>query len=229
MNDIKEILVFISFSFKRFFINLASWLGYLFIVVTLTTAVFFIGYKSFKSHYFFYGYLVVLVLVTLKLRSFLFYRHQLPLNVHYVRFLADRDAYIREGAAAGVPPGLRQIAGELRKTIKKKGIRFMSKKIVAALTALQAEGNEEFSPENMGKLRYTAVTLFMLRLAILLMMWLPFALLSFLFTSQSSASVQFLIYLLGLFFVWFLDAAFLDPIIALLVQKRVKLYSFTYE
>jgi hypothetical protein len=217
MEDIKEILVFISFSFGRFFINMASHLGLLFLTLALTLPVYFIGYKSFGTHSFFAGYLVFIGVLHYMIRKFLFFRHQLILNVWYVRFLGNRGVV----PDTTVPLDLRETLSKVRSSLKKTGHHFLPAKLLVAITAPIATGKSQWTPTVLKQGKKIMLTYLCIQWVAVIVMWVPFGLISFLFTMGLSAHLQFLIYLLGFFFAYFLNTAILDPFIALLVQKRI--------
>ncbi len=217
MDNIKEVLVFISFSFSRFFLNFVSHLSYLVLALFLTLVVYFTGFKSFGNHYLFVGYMVLLVVLNYFIRKFLFFRHQLILNLFYVRFLGNRGVLPN----TEVPCDLRVTLKQVSQSLKEMGYRFRSHKLLAALTAEVTAGNTMRSPLELKKGKKLILAYFFLQCLVVLLVWLPFALISFLFTMGLSSHLKFLIYLLSFFFVYFLNATIIDPMVALLVQKRI--------
>jgi hypothetical protein len=220
MNDIKEVLVFISFVFKRFFINMAVHLLYLIVVLGITIPVFFLGYKTFKNHYAFIGFLVALVIINTRIRKFLF-KHQLFMNAHFVLFLDDRETYMQSGEKTPLPGDLKQNLDKVRNAIKTQGIGRVSRKLMAALTAMMINREQFNIKEYVSHGRTVILAYFFFQLVMIMLLWIPFALVSILFIGNLSASVQYLIFLVGFFFVYFLNAAIIDPLMSLMVQKRL--------
>ncbi|MCP5046658.1 MAG: hypothetical protein GY940_05775 [bacterium] len=225
INDIKEILLLIGLAFRDFAGNLLSHLLYFFAVMAITIPVFFIGYRSFHSHSFFIGYLAVLVLLNFKIRNWLFFKHQLRLNARYVHFLAHKESFLQGGMTLlEVPRNNSQTVKQVRETAKKEGAGFLPNKLLAALTAIQiaGEAKEEPGKRMIGTGKSIAIKYLFLQLGTTLLLWTPFALISFLSSMNFSPVMQLFIHLLGFIFVYFLNTIILDPIISLLVQKKVK-------
>jgi len=220
MNDLKEILIFISFTLKRYFLNLVSHLLYLVLVLILAVFAFFQGYKTFQNHYAFIGFLIVLVLINIKIRGFL-YKHQLIMDVLLVRFLDDQAAYAQALGKHDIPKDLARRYVEVKAQIKKENPGILSRRLSASLFALKLNREDvDFKYYlSIGKPIILAFAFF--QLAIILIMWIPFAGISLLFIGGLSASVQYLIFLVGFFFVYFLNAAIVAPIVALLVVKKI--------
>jgi hypothetical protein len=227
MDDMKDILAFIGFAAGRFFTNLVSYFGYLFLVVALTVPVFLIGYGNFHSHYVFLGFLVLLVLVNVKLRRVLIFKNQLALNMMFVRFLEDRENITVEGLYAELPKDTAQALKAGRERLKKEGMGFIPAKLLVAVAALQTAGGETFAGAKLSlrKVRRLVLGYLLAQSGIFLLALLPFLLVAFLFSGYMAGPSRILIYVLGVYFVYFLNAGILDPYMALLIQKRLYVFS----
>jgi len=218
MNEFKQILTFISYSFRRFFVNLAVHLGYLFVTVTVTLPVFFISYKSFKNHTFFLVYLVLLTTLNYMFRRSMVFRHQLKLNVRFVRFLGNPDAFFQDDTNKKEPVIEKETIKKVQAQLK--GSLFLPGKLLAAYTALYVEKEMDFSKKKANNLGLY-IKYMLIQLALFVVLLLPFVGISSLFTMGAAPAVTMLVYLMGLFFVYFLNASILDPILSLKLLEQI--------
>jgi len=228
MEDIKNILVFIGFSFQRFFIHLIANFAYLLLVITITIVVFLLSYNAFKNHYFFIFYLFALLALNYIVRHLLFFKNQLRLNLGFIHFLdLDNDKkqdYLRVKIV--LPANASQRIKTAKEHLKKGGVRFISKKLLLAVAAMQiknggVEGDGFISKKRLKRSRKLVIKVLFFQLFAFFVLLVPFALISFFFTMGQAVSVKYIIYLLGFFFVYFLNAAIAEPIAGLMIQEKV--------
>lgn len=214
--------MFIGFAMGRFFTNLVSYAGLLLVAVILTVTVFLTGFRSFHNHYPFAGFLVLLVIATFFLRRLLVLKNQTSMNVMFIRFLSDREQVTAQSLMEDMPD-IRAALGNVREYTGKNGIFPVPAKLLVALAALQAVRGGEGLPDRQGLLQARRLTVgyLLLQLGIFLLMLFPFILITFLFSSYMAGPSQLLIYILGVYFVYFINAGIIDPIVAFIIQKRI--------
>ena len=215
--------MFIGFAMGRFFSNLVSYFGLLFVVVAASVAVFLIGYRNFHNHYLFLGFLLLLLIVNLKLRRLLFFKNQVPMNIMFLRFLSDREKVTAQNLGQELPADISALLIQGREYNKTHGKRPLPGKLLAALAALSHTREGRALPEQWALHQAWRLCLgyLLLQWGIFLLILLPFVLITFLFSSYMTGPSQILIYVLGVYFVYFLNAGIIDPILSLLMQKRL--------
>lgn len=223
MEDIKEILMFIGYSFQRFFIHVLYHFAYLFLVTAVTIAVFFLSYSTFENHYFFMVYLFILLVLNYKAGNFLYYKSQLRLNLGYIDFLQlaedKKQDYLQMNIQLPANPGGK--IKTVKENLKKGGAGFIPGKLLLAIAAIQIKNEGTITETKVpGSREYTVKILFFQFCAFFILL-IPFGLISFFFTMGQAAGVKYLVYLLGFFFVYFLNAAILEPIACLMIQKKI--------
>lgn len=245
MKEIKELMTFISFSFQTYIMNLLVHFAYLFIVTAVTVPVFFIGYNVFHNHYLYYAFLFLLVIGNFFIRRFLVRRNQLYLNAQYIDYLyhhergnsGDRGNSFPPHDTSSFPPNApnaREITGTVRSILSKQGVRMVSLKLILALAAMEINNRENREKENpatpsidqvqWSHLKTIPRAYQFFQLGIFLALLIPFMLISFLITMGTPLALRWLIFPLGFFVVYFLNAGIVDPLIGLMVQKRVYLF-----
>ncbi len=219
MSEINNVLIFLSFSFRRFFLNFLLYSGYFFAIVALTVFVFFFSYRTFGNYYLFLVVLAVLVVIHFLVKQGLFLKRQLALNIMFVEFLKNK------GKKVFTPVETKELSlkkvKEMKPGLKKEGAGFIPNKLLLALRALQSGGEDgSFSSGELKKLKAETLKYIFINAIIFLIVLIPFMLISFFFTRGFMAGIQLLIYLLGFSFVYFLNSAVFEPIIYLIIQAR---------
>lgn len=221
MSEIKDILIFISFSFRRFFTNFMLYLAYFFPVLILIVFVYFFSLRRFGNCCLFIIVLVILMIVHLLIRKKLFLKRQLILNLMFVDFLKNKDKTDFTLTAAE-DLSLKKLP-ETKTGLKKEGAGFISHKLLLAVAAVRLKEKEDAAPlsrEKLEKLKQSVLKYNFFGVLIFFILLVPFVFISFLFTRGLAVSIQMMIYLLGVFFVYFLYSAVFDPIIYLIIQAE---------
>ena len=217
MNELRDVLIFLSVSFRRFFLNFLLYSGYFFVVVVLTAFVFFFSFRTFGNYTLFIIVLAVLVVMHFIVRKRLFLKRQLRLNLMFVEFLGKKDRQDFSPVEAG--KFLLKKVKEVKSGLKEEGAGFIPDKLLLALTALRTGGEDRsFTIGELKKLKAATLKYIFMDALIFLIVLIPFALISFFFTKGFVVSIQLLIYLLGFLFVYFLNSAVFDPILYLIIQ-----------
>lgn len=219
MNGLKEVLIFIGFSFRKFLANFLFALVYFFSVIFLTVFVFLFSVRTFDNYYLFIAYLVLLIIVHVQMKRTFFLKRQLYLNVGFVDFLQEENKVVSEASAA---PGLSlKTLKDIKTELKKEGSGLISKELLAAIAALRVKHEGlSFAGEKLNKLKKTTLKYICINIIFFIIVLVPFALISFLFTRGFVPGVQLLVYLVGFLFVCFLNAAVFEPVIYLIIQAE---------
>jgi hypothetical protein len=217
MKPLTHALVFISYSLRLFLINFLSSLVYLILVTAITTAAFMFAFHTFRKPYLFWLYLAVLAVVNYKIREFLFFRYQTPMNLRFLYFLEGKTDFLH----VELPKNPGRTARKLKKEIRNTGLTSISRKVLLAVIVLHMnDSNESMQKVSLppGIYKY----LFFQLIAFLILL-VPFGLIAFLFTLGLGVkgTVTYLVYLLGFFFVYFLNAVVVEPISGLMIQEMV--------
>lgn len=231
MKSIKELLVFISFSFQPFFMNLIVHFGYLFLVTALAIPVFFIGFKTAGNHNIYYLFLVLLTALNFKIRRSLVTRNQLRLDAHYIywSYHKERNNPFPPPFQGKLPPRPAKTAAAIREDLKKEGARMVSTKLVMAIAAAELnrkkqDGGGETAKSYTGKwdlLKAIPAPYRFIQAGFFLIMLLFVTLIAYLLTLGFNPALRLLIFPLGFFVVYFLNAGIIDPMVGLLIQKKV--------
>lgn len=227
MKDLKLVLLFFSFSMASFLVYLSLNLFYFLVAITLTIMMFVVGTIS-HIHWLFPVYVAAAVPLFFWGLRVVFLKRRLALNVDFTRFLVRMEdgSGMVDGAGSEkvkLPQDLKKLLKEIKDNLKKGGVKFISTKLAIALAASRIEGHEPTMGEE--QLRwwqgYSArIALFeVLAFSIL---FLPFGLISFLFTLGMDSTVTQLIYVMGFFFAWFLHSGIVTPIAGLIMQRKIK-------
>jgi hypothetical protein len=231
MSALNRILVFISYALRPFFINFLANLVYFFLVTAVTIAAFFLFFHTLRKPIFFWLYLGVLIVVNYKGRSLLFFKQQLRMNVMFLYFL-DMDV----GMDAGRDflrvklPGAGDLAGIVKKAkgeLKKAGVRVILNKLLLAVSGVRIKNEKGSAGREIDvNVRLSFIYKYvLLQFVVFFILMIPFGVISFFFTMGMGVTVagpvKYLIYLLGFFFVYFLNAVIVEPVVCLLVQRKV--------
>ncbi|MFC2155886.1 hypothetical protein ACFLRB_05305 [Acidobacteriota bacterium] len=219
MNELRDILIFLSVSFHRFFLNFLLYSGYFFMVVVLTAFAFFFSLRTFGNYTLFIAVMAVLIVIHFLVKQRLFRKRQLRLNLLFVEFLKNKG---RQDITPVEPKefSLKKVK-KMKSGLKKEGAGFISNKLLLALTALQTGGGDDtWAKRKLRKLKTVTLKYIFIDVMVFLIILIPFALISFLFTKGLGVGIQLLIYLLGFLFVYFLNSAVFDPIVYLIIQAH---------
>jgi len=224
MNDIKDIFMFLSFSYKRFLIDFFYYSIYFFAVIISTLLIFFINYRYLNSHILFILFLFVLIIGDYFLEKYIFFKNKYNLNILFFNYLNKERGF----SGIVVNKDWRIELEKTKQELKDQNIKIYSRKILCAISVIKSTNNNvlffEEIKNSMGLIREYFFYEFFIFIAILL----PFAVISFLFSSgfEIQGSVKFLIFTLGFIFVYFLETSLIKPIFYLIIQK--KLYQSFY-
>lgn len=219
MNELRDVLIFIGFSFRKFFANFLFALVYFFPIIFLTVFVFFFSVRTFGNYDLFIAYLALLIIVHVQMKRTFFLKRQLHLNAWFVDFLQEGNTVV-PGASTAPGLSLKKLK-DIKTELKKEGAGFVSSELLAAIAALRlAHDGASFDGETLYKLKKITFKYICIHLLIFIGVLVPFTLISFLFTRGFMPGVQLLIYLVGFLFACFLDAAVFDPVIYLIVQAE---------
>jgi hypothetical protein len=167
-------------------------------------------YKRFLIGFFYYSIYFVAVIISTLLIFFINYRYSNN-NMFFIVFLfvliigdyfLERYLFLQE--------------------LKDQNIKIYSRKILCAISVIKRENNALSFKEiknSMGLIwKYLFYELF-----IFIVILLPFAIISFLFSSGFviKGSVNFLIFTLCFIFVYFLETSLIKPIFYLIIQKKL--------
>lgn len=224
MNDIKDIFMFLSFSYKKFLIDFFYYSIYFFAVIISTLLIFFINYRYLNNNMLFIVFLFVLIIGDYFLDKYIFSKNKYNLNISFFNYLNKEKGF--SGIVAN-----KDWRVELKKTkqeLKDQNIKIYSRKILCAISVIKSKNNNvlffEEIKNSMGLIRKYFFYEFFVFIAILI----PFAIISFLFSYGFviKGSVNFLIFTLCFIFVYFLETSLIKPIFYLIIQK--KLYERIY-
>lgn len=222
MNDIKDIFIFLSFFYKRFLIGFFYYSIYFVAVIISTLLIFFINYRYSNNNMFFIVFLFVLIIGDYFLERYLFLKNKYDLNMAFFNYLNKKKDF-----SDTVNKDWRIELKKTKQELKDQNIKIYSRKILCAISVIKRENNALSFKEiknSMGLIwKYLFYELF-----IFIVILLPFAIISFLFSSGFviKGSVNFLIFTLCFIFVYFLETSLIKPIFYLIIQK--KLYKRIY-
>lgn len=226
MKDLKIVLLFFSFSMGSFLVYLLANLLYFFAVIAVTIMVFVLGYISHVRWLFPVCFAALVVLVFWGLRT-VFFKRRLGLNLDFARFL------VRLGDSGGVaenmapaktelPQNVGKIVKEIKVNLKQGGIKCIPVKLSIALAAARICGQEPPSGvEQLRRWRGDSARLSLLEGLAFVVLFIPFGLVSLLFTLGMDNTITQLIYGMGFFFAWFLHASIVMPIAGLILQRKM--------
>ncbi|MCP5107001.1 MAG: hypothetical protein GY950_26690 [bacterium] len=224
MKNMQAALLFLSYSMGPFALQLVINLFYFLVIIAVTVPVFFWGYTS-GNDWVFLVFLGMVIPLGLLLRRYILFKRHLGLNVHFIRFFTHLEK--NDGSLEGFAPGKvalphdpRETRRSVRENLRKSGIWHISMKLSLAFTAADIA---QFQPmpegEAIKRLKRESMRLTFLEVVCFLVLFIPFVLISFLFTLSVSGPVKLLIFVLGFFFTWFLQAGIVLPISGLMLQR----------
>ncbi|HLP59612.1 MAG TPA: hypothetical protein VK186_12310 [Candidatus Deferrimicrobium sp.] len=226
MKDLKMVLLFFSFSMASFLVYLSLNLFYFFAIIAATILVFVMGYTS-HIQWLFTVYIAAAVPLIFWGLRVLFLRRRLALNVDFTRFLVRLDeGSIMTGTKSvkeELPQDLKKLLKEIKGKIKKGGVKYISVKLAIALTAAHIVGQEpSLEEKQLRRWKRHSVRISLLEALALLILFIPFGLISLLFTQGMGGMITLLIYVMGFFFAWFLHSGIVTPIAGLIMQEKIK-------
>lgn len=226
MKDLKIVLLYFSFSMGSFLVYLLTNLLYFFAVIAVTVMVFVLGYIS-HIRWLFPVYLAVAVfLVFWGLRT-VFFKRRLALNMDFARFLTrlgDSGGVAESMTAAKIelPGDLGNMVKEIKGNLKQGGMKFIPVKLLIALLAARISGHEPASGgEQLRLWKGYCVRLSLVEVLAFVVLFIPFALISIVFTLGMDSTITQLIFGMGFFFAWFLHASIVMPIVGLVLQRKM--------
>ncbi len=223
MNDIKDIFMFLSFSYKRFLIGFFYYSIYFFAVIISTLLIFFINYRYLNNNMLFIVFLFVLIIGDYFLERYLFLKNKYDLNIAFFNYLNKKKDF----SDTVVNKDWRIELKKTKQELKDQNIKIYSRKILCAISVIRRENNV-FPFKEIKNSMGLIWKYFFYELFIFIVILLPFAIISFLFSSGFviKGSVNFLIFTLGFIFVYFLETSLIKPVFYLIIQK--KLYERIY-
>jgi len=220
IQDVQEILIFIGFGIKVFLMNLLSHFFYIFITIGVTIGLFFLCIQVFHGFTAFWIFLALLAWINYFIRSQLIYKNQLRMNLMFLRY-HDKEA---DFLKTGVEVNYKEIYEDVKKQMQDANILYLPRALAVALVAYRIDtikrggtALNDFKPY----IRLTQYYL-MLQGGLFMVMYIPFGLISFLYTFGLHSGIRLFVFLLGFFFVYFLNAAIVSPVICLLVVRGIK-------
>ena len=222
VDDFKSVLIYISIALRDF-ILLALKKMFLFFTALVIIILFFFGGLKLKIPYLFIiSGILLLWLILFFIMERLFFQSQARLNHGYVQYLATGDMTVNKSAASIKLE--RKIFRQQRKELKQSGC-VANRRTTLAHAIMQAaglnakmvnkSGRKEWnrfmrSPEGIGYLAFFVLLLF-------------FELISLALGFGNEISTEFILFLgiIGFVFAYALYSVTVDPVICLIVQKRV--------
>lgn len=227
MEDIKEVLIFIGYAFSQFLRHSLYYTVYFLLVLTVTISLYFLNYRFFDHFYPFIVYLVILILVNFWLKKSLFLKSQLQLNLLFIHYLENKGDLGRENLVGFLKKRSRINRKTVKESLKSGRLEFLSDKLRLAAAAFhlgitgdQAEAVGFPDDDRLNRLENLTLKYMLIESIIFLLLLIPFALISFLFTRGFAFRIQFLVYLLGVLFTYFLHTTIFDPLFYLILQKK---------
>jgi MFS family permease len=225
IKNIKEVLSFIMIrSFREFSSHFLYYFISFFFALILTILIFFINYHAFGNHYLFILYLFCLIVLYYRLKRNLFLKNRLALHLLLIDELENRPKSNRPDNR-GFPLSRLKM---MKVGLKKQGMKCLSYPLFLSFSALiihrdqydvLIDGKLDLEPfrqarSNLDLYRWLELGVFLLTL-------IPFAFLAFWLSIRMGLPIRLFTYLLAFFFAYFLQAAIFDPLIGLLIQKKI--------
>jgi hypothetical protein len=151
------------------------------------------------------------------------------MNVMFLYFL-DMDVGAGKDFLQVKLPGAGDLANIVKKArgeLRKAGVKVILNKLLLAVSGVRLKNEKgSVSREIDVNVRLSFIYKYvLLQFFIFFILMIPFGAISFFFTMGMGVTlagpVRYLIYLLGFLFVYFLNAVIVEPIVCLLVQRRV--------
>lgn len=225
MDELKVVLMFIGFALHGIIIYMAINFAYFFVAIAVTVAVFLLGLKLTGGYGVFIVYMVIFAIINYKLRSKMVYKNQLWLDLCFLHFLDKNQDFIKQNPGPEAAAFYASIKSNLA------GLRawFISPLLTSAFVSSQLKLKssdsiqEAVTAEQWKTMKRIRLSFLGYELVLFLIIFLPFGLISFLYTIGISFPFQVLIYLLGFFFTYFLYSVIVQPILGLLILLRSRL------
>jgi len=226
MNDIKDIFIFLSFSYKRFLIGFFYYSIYFFAVIISTLLIFFINYRYLNNNMLFIVFLFVLIIGDYFLERYLFLKNKYDLNMAFFNYLNKNKK--KDFSDTVVNKDWRIELKKTKQGLKDQNIKIYSRKMLYAISVIKSKNNDVLFFDEIKKSMGLVWKYFFYEFFVFIVILIPFAIISFLFSSGFviKGSVNFLIFTLGFIFVYFLETSLIKPIFYLIIQK--KLYQRIY-
>lgn len=217
VQDLKDVLVFLSFAVKHYMAHLGRLLIYFFIVLVLIIAVFFTTVRLTGSLWPFAAFLLLLVIGHLLLSRQVFSPFQIRLYRRLWHFLSGGRG--DETVSAEELQKILVSSGELNKYSAarlSRRIRWAAAIVLTGSGHTWEPGSEEWRQAARGAILYLAAGYLLLFLLLAV-----FGSISLLFTLGMPPGVKLLIFTTGFIFAYFIYLAIIDPITGLMILRRI--------
>ena len=216
-----------GFSFRVFLKQLFFHLLGLLLLVILVISIFLFYFPLLTRPAFILSLFFTIFLVHQLLKNSLLIRHQWSMMTGFAGYLADPNNFVspaRERKSDSILSA-EEIRSELRHSrflFREWGVVTVSRKMCWSFTTLKHTVFRDFVLDQILAKRMRVITwkLFVLKALAFLVLLMPFILVSILFTLGLRSELKLVIVLLGLAFVYFLNAAIIEPVFYLSVQKK---------
>lgn len=228
--DIRDILIYLGVSVKRFLVYLLLNLLTFSFVLLFMFGILMASYRWLARPIHMLLFLLAAMLFYCLIRNTLMFKLKWTLVHGFSVYLKNAQHYpfsdVSEESFQSQASSKenRRFLGDAKAELKKAGMRWVSKDIAVAL-AIGFTGRlnlvlEKF-PDLPVKCRQHSIRYVLVKMLVFVLGLIPFALLSFLLTMGTRSGLTVLVYALGILFAYFLFAAVLEPMLSLFVFKRI--------
>lgn len=229
IDDLKDVLAYLGISFRVFLIQLFFHFLCLFMLVVLLFLIFLFYHRLFTQPAVVVFLFVAVLLAHHLIKNRVLSRQQWALITGFAHYLADTEHLVPASFHWGKSgPGvslveIRSKLGRTRNDFRNTGIGVVSRKLLWTVTSLRHTVSHNWVPDHQWAKRVRKITcrFFFLKALLFLLLLIPFAGVSILFTVGVRPELKLIVFLLGVSFVYFLNAAIIEPVFYLLVEKKV--------
>lgn len=228
MNELKEIFLFIGLALKNFLSNFLFYGFYVLIILIIMMGFFLINYRFIYEIYPVALFFLVIITSNQLLKRKIFLKQQFGLNLMFVNFLDSYDRFSSEVTdtrflKAKVEDNWKLILKKTRESLGRKKFRPISKKIVMAIATIEQvfPNVNLLDKEKINSIFKRTEKYFFIGLIVHGFLIIPFGVIAFFFTSGLALAVKFLVLLVGYLFVCFLSFTIVEPVMNLLILKKV--------
>lgn len=231
MNDIKDILVFLSLSLKTFLSLVFFNLLYLLMSIMIIVGLFLVSSAPMSYSGSILLLLIFIIASHIAFKNIFLYKYQWLLNFRFIDFLGNNPSlnpqiptdYDRE-----LKLPIKEIKNQykaVKSGLKPRGLALFSKTFVISMimTLILTEHPFNWNRSVSENLKKSILKLYLLNLLIFFMILVMFILISFLLTIGIHLELKLLVFFIGFLFAYFLHAALFDPIVSLMIQKQTYL------
>jgi hypothetical protein len=228
--DIRDILVYLGLSVRRFLIYLIINFFTFFFVLLLLFAIFIARPAFFSRPINMFLFLITAMMITVLMRSTLILKQKWMLGLgffSYLRLFPDSAFPKLPEPPSSLTVSLKDIRRHLKDTrsdLKQSGAKWISRDMTMAVALMfpRGPGHSRGKIRDLpGKWRHDACRYFLLKLFIFLLCLIPFIILSLLFSIGIHPALIYLVYSLGFLFATFLYAALFELIFFFFVYRKV--------